>query len=49
MTRANASEVVDTADQATGILCPAESDPDRCCATCVLCFQTTRTITFVRH
>lgn len=45
----HASEVVDTADQATGILCPAESDPDRCCATCALCFQTTRTISFVRH
>jgi hypothetical protein len=45
----HASEVVDSADQATGILCPAESDPDRCCATCALCFQTTRTISFVRH
>lgn len=43
------AEVVDTADQATGIRCPAETDAARCCANCGLCMQTNRTITFVRH
>lgn len=43
------AEVVDSPDQASGILCPAESDPNRSCATCGLCMQTTRTISFVRH
>lgn len=43
------SEVVDKAEDATGLSCPAESDPDRCCATCGLCWATTRTISFVRH
>lgn len=43
------SEVVDTPDQATGIVCPAESDPDRCCANCALCFNSIHNITFIRH
>lgn len=43
------SEVVDTADQAVGVLCPAESDPDRCCANCALCFNSLHTISFLRH
>lgn len=46
---AMASEVVDTTDQAVGIPCPAESDPDRCCANCGLCFNSQHTISFVRH
>ena len=45
----HASEVVDRPENARGILCPAESDPDRSCATCGLCMQTNRTISFVRH
>lgn len=44
-----ASEVVDMPDQAVGVLCPAESDPDRCCANCALCFNSHHTITFLRH
>ena len=43
------SEVVDRPEDATGILCPAESDPDRCCASCGLCAQTDATISFLRH
>lgn len=45
----HASEVVDRAEDATGLRCPAETDPDRCCASCGLCWQTDRTISFVRH
>lgn len=44
-----ASEVIDRGETPKGILCPAESDAARCCATCGLCMQTTRTITFIRH
>lgn len=43
------AEVVDTPDQASGIICPAESDPDRCCANCALCFNSIHNITFIRH
>lgn len=43
------AEVVDKGEKGIGIPCPAESDPDRCCATCGLCMQTDRTITFSRH
>lgn len=45
----DAAEVVDRPEQATGILCPAQRDPARCCATCGLCWQTNRTISFLRH
>jgi hypothetical protein len=41
--------VVDRREDAIGILCPAEADPDRCCATCALCWQSNRTISFLRH
>lgn len=43
------SEVVASADAATGVLCPAQSDAERSCATCALCWQSDRTISFVRH
>lgn len=43
------SEVINRAEQATGTLCPAQSDPDRSCATCGLCWTSDRTISFVRH
>lgn len=46
---AMASEVIDTAGQASGVLCPAESDPDRCCANCALCFNSIHNISFIRH
>lgn len=41
--------VVDRREDAIGVLCPAESDPARCCATCALCWATNRTISFLRH
>lgn len=43
------AEVVDKGETGIGIPCPAESDPERCCASCGLCMQTDRTITFTRH
>lgn len=43
------AEVVDSVENATGILCPAQTSPDRCCATCGLCWATDRTISFLRH
>lgn len=44
-----ASEVVDTPDQAIGILCPAQANEKLSCATCALCWSTERTISFLRH
>jgi hypothetical protein len=43
------SEVVDKAEEATGIICPAQLDAERSCATCGLCWSSDRTITFLRH
>lgn len=43
------SVVIGRKEDAIGILCPAESDPDRCCATCALCWHTNKTISFLRH
>lgn len=43
------SEVVDDEAKAKGIVCPAEKDAERCCATCGLCWTSTRTISFLRH
>lgn len=43
------AEVVTSADQASGIICPAQLDQNRSCATCGLCWTSERTITFLRH
>jgi hypothetical protein len=43
------TEVVDRADQARGIVCPAQSDENRSCATCGLCWHSKKTVSFVRH
>lgn len=43
------SEVVDDISKAIGLPCPAQHDPERCCATCALCASSDRTITFLRH
>jgi hypothetical protein len=43
------SEVVDSMDGAIGLPCPAQHDSERCCATCVLCATSDRTISFLRH
>lgn len=46
----HSSEVVETAESPMmGIRCPAELKSSRCCATCGLCWTSTRTITFVAH
>lgn len=45
----NGSEVVEAKADAIGILCPAQSDEERCCASCALCWQSNRTISFLRH
>lgn len=47
-----AAVVVETEDQAKreeAILCPAQTDKTSCCATCALCWSTTKTIAFQRH
>lgn len=41
--------VVDRREDAIGILCPAESNAARCCASCALCWHSNRTISFLRH
>lgn len=41
--------VIDKREDAIGILCPAEADPARCCASCALCWHSNRTISFLRH
>jgi hypothetical protein len=41
--------VVDRKEEAIGVICPAELDPDRCCATCALCWNSNKTISFLRH
>lgn len=43
------SEVITTPEAAICIVCPAELDPERCCATCGLCWTSRRTISFLRH
>lgn len=43
------SEVVNSIDEARGLPCPAQHDPERCCATCALCVSSDRTISFLRH
>lgn len=43
------AEVVDNADDTENLICPAQTGKTECCATCALCWQTTRTIAFLRH
>lgn len=43
------AEVVDSADQASGIICPAQTGKTECCATCALCWSTDAKISFLRH
>lgn len=42
---------VDTPDQAPegAVVCPAQTGQTQCCATCGLCWQTTKAIAFVMH
>lgn len=39
----------DTPDSAKSIPCPAQTEATDCCATCALCWQSTRSISFARH
>lgn len=43
------AEVVDRAEDTTNIICPAQTGRTDCCATCALCWQSTKTIAFLRH
>lgn len=41
--------VVDSEDETEHLVCPAQRGLTDCCATCALCWQTDRTIAFLRH
>lgn len=43
------SVVVERAEDAEHLICPAQLGKTDCCATCALCWQTDRTIAFLRH
>ena len=43
------SEVIQREEDAIGIVCPAQEDEDRSCATCSLCWNSERTISFLEH
>ena len=43
------SEVIKREEDAIGVVCPAQKDPDRCCATCALCWNSELTISFLEH
>jgi hypothetical protein len=45
----NGSVVVDSADKAEHVVCPAQTGKTDCCATCALCWHSDRTIAFLRH
>lgn len=45
----NGAVVVDSAEQAEHIVCPAQTGKTDCCATCALCWHSDRTIAFLRH
>lgn len=43
------AEVVDRAEDTSNIICPAQTGKTDCCATCALCWQSPKTIAFLRH
>jgi len=43
------SEIVGAKEEAKGIVCPAELDADRSCATCGICPSSNKTIHFIKH
>lgn len=45
----NGSIVVNSASETERLICPAQTGKTDCCATCALCWQTDRTIAFLRH
>lgn len=45
----NGSVVVDHAEDAQHVVCPAQTGKTDCCATCALCWHSDRTVAFLRH
>ena len=43
------TEVIETASEAKGIICPVQREKTDCCGTCGLCWQTDKRISFLRH
>jgi len=41
--------VVDTVQEAGGVVCPAQTGGTECCATCGFCWNSTDEVTFLRH
>lgn len=41
--------VIERREDAIGVLCPAESNPEISCGSCGLCWHSNRTISFMRH
>lgn len=44
-----AAEIVESGDDSHSIICPAQTGATECCATCALCWHSTRSIAFRRH
>lgn len=47
--RSNGSVVVDRAEDAEHLVCPAQTGKTQCCATCCFCWNSDRTIAFLKH
>lgn len=45
----NGSVVINAAEEAEHLICPAQLGKTDCCATCALCWHSDRTIAFLRH
>jgi hypothetical protein len=45
----NGSVVVNAKSETEHVVCPAQQHKTECCATCALCWQSGRTIAFLRH
>ena len=45
----NGYVVVESAEEAEHVICPAQTGKTDCCATCALCWHSDRTIAFLRH
>lgn len=45
----NGAVVVESAEGAAHVVCPAQTGKTDCCATCALCWHSDRTIAFLRH
>lgn len=47
--RLHCSEVVKRREDAIGVICPAEVSEQVCCASCMVCVRSERTISFIQH